>query len=534
MRYLVFLLLLPATAFTQTLQIEWQACFGGSETDYATDIIEIENGFFLTGNTNSIDGDISINHGFEDGWLIKTDNLGNIIWEKTYGGSHGDGLHNIFYAPDGNYYLVGGSNSSDGDISYDPYPNTLDFWIVIIDSLGNMLCDKIVGGNGHDQLWTGTTTTDGGVVAIGWTNSEDGDVSVHYDMYDIWMVKLNSHCEIEWDFTIGNNYLDFGHAIIQTSDGGFLVGGTSKITEGGNLNCQSHGQADGVLIKLDSLRNIEWQQCYGGSDYDGITAVIEVSEGFVFAGYVNSDDGDITGWHGENDIWVVRIDYFGNIIWQNCLGGSRSEFISKLILNDDGNLIIPGYTNSNDGDITGNHTFNDFEFDIWFITLSSDGELLWQQCIGGDRNESLDFGVIKKNDHDFIIAGQTNFGPSYDVQCGPLVEQFADFWVFEIDSLDTTGAVENHYEQDVIDVYPNPAKEYVEFQVPGSIPPTAGQVGCEVRVVNLFGQEVANLPVKSEKTVWDCREVKTGVYFYFVEQEGKRYSGKVVINKQDF
>jgi len=433
---------------SQTLQINWQQCFGGSESDYAMDLLESNNGFFILGNTYSNDGDVSLNHGVNDLWLVRIDSVGSLLWEKSYGGTESDGSHRIIDADSNYIYLLGGALSSDCDVTFDPYINSLDYWIVKIDSLGNIIWDKIVGGNGHDQLWTGTATIDGGIVAIGWTNSEDGDVSVHYDSYDIWMVKLNSQGEIAWDFTIGNNYLDFGHAIIQTSDGGFLIGGTSKITEGGNLNCQSHGEADGVLIKLDSLRNIEWQNCYGGSDYDGILALLEIEDGYLFSAYGGSNDGDLTGsgWHGEDDIWIVKIDIDGNIIWQKCFGGSKYEFANSFFQNDNGEITVIGYTESTDGDVIGNHTLYDIELDIWVMKLSDNGELLWQQCIGGIRSEYLDFGVIKKDDNNFIIAGQSNFGPSYDVQCGPLVEEFSDFWVFEIDSLDTTGAIENHYE----------------------------------------------------------------------------------------
>ena len=86
-----------------------------------------------------------------------------------------------------------------------------------------------------------------------------------------------------------------------------------------------HGNADAVIVKLDSLRNIEWQQCYGGSDYDGALELLEIEDGYMFAGYAGSNDGNISGWHGEMDIWLVKLDFYGNIIWQKCLGGGYHE-----------------------------------------------------------------------------------------------------------------------------------------------------------------------------------------------------------------
>jgi hypothetical protein len=146
-----FLVLHTVYLFGQNLQIDWKNCFGGSEQDLAYDIVEIPDGYFIVGYTWSTDGDISFNKGLLDGWLIKTDNSGNMLWEKTYGGSSGDGFFRIIPDNSGNYFLVGGSGSSDGDISQDPYPNSEDYWIVKIDIDGNILWDKIVGGTYGDR-----------------------------------------------------------------------------------------------------------------------------------------------------------------------------------------------------------------------------------------------------------------------------------------------------------------------------------------------------------------------------------------------
>jgi len=116
--------------------------------------------------------------------VSKTDVTSNMIWEKSYGGSNGEHLLRILPSSDSNYYLLGSSYSSNGDISIDPYPESTDYWIVKIDSSGNILWDRIIGGNMLDQMWTGTSTFDGGVLAYGWTGSEDGDVSVYYGAYD--------------------------------------------------------------------------------------------------------------------------------------------------------------------------------------------------------------------------------------------------------------------------------------------------------------------------------------------------------------
>jgi hypothetical protein len=191
---LIIAIFLHFNSLGQNMEITWQQCYGGSDQEIARDIIEIPGGYFIIGSTQSDDGDISFNYnaGFNDGWIIKTDTLGNIIWEKTYGGTSGDGFRRIFPDNLGNYILVGGSGSSDGDISNDPYLDSEDFWIVKIDIDGNIIWDKIVGGSdGGEHIWNASPTLDGGVVAVGWTYSTDGDVSVSYGGADTWAVKIS-------------------------------------------------------------------------------------------------------------------------------------------------------------------------------------------------------------------------------------------------------------------------------------------------------------------------------------------------------
>lgn len=530
---LIIAIVLHFFSFGQNMETTWQQCFGGSEPDYAYDMAVVGNGYLIVGGSTSTDGNISGNIGMGDGWLVKVDTGGLMEWEKSIGGTDGDYIFRIIPTQNNNFYLLASSSSSDVDISNDPYPDSEDFWIVKIDIDGNIIWDKIVGGSYGDIIWNGSPTLDGGVVAVGWTYSNDGDVSVHYGGADTWAVKISSEGELEWDFTIGTDWIDKGQAILATSDGGYLIASNSSIHEDaiGNITCTPHsyGWAEGVLFKLDSNLNVEWQQCYGGSNHDGITALIEVSDGYVFGAYVNSNDGDILGWHGANDIWIVKLDFIGNIVWQNPLGGSRSEFISTLLLTDDESIIIPGYTQSNDGNVSGNHTMSEYDYDIWFVKLNNEGDLLSQQCFGGAGSELINFGVVKKSDNNFVIAGQTDYGPSYDVGCTPHGGNWdEDYWVFEIQDTLTSVLVSPELTGEV-KVYPNPAGEYVCFEVADG-----GQVEMsEVKIFNSLGVPV-HTPVLYKtvgEIIWDVRGVAKGVYFYQVTSDGY-YSrqGKVVVN----
>ena len=527
---MLLLLSICLSALAQNYQINWQHCFGGSEFDIATDIIDIPSGYLIVGWTKSSDGDISFNYGLNDGWLIKTDATGNILWEKAYGGSSGDGFHNIVPDNLGNYIIVAGSGSSDGDISNDPYPNSEDFWIVKIDIEGNILWDKTVGGNFADKIYTGSPTSDGGIVAIGQSYSNDGDVSISYGMGDTWVVKINNEGELEWDFTIGTDFIDVGQAIIQTSDGGYLVGGSSMLGQGGNITCEPHSSmAEAILTKLDTARNIEWQHCYGGSNNDGIKSLLEIEDGYVFGAYTSSNDGDVSGYNGGTDAWIVKIDFEGNIIWQNALGGSNFETVYRIFEDSFNNFFIFGVTYSNDGDVSGNHSFSEYYSDIWVVELDSEGVLITQQCFGGAGKEGIEGGVIFRDDKNFVIAGNTNAGPSFDVTCTPhqiFPNSHPDFWIFEIKDT-TVNVQENVAALATLTAYPNPACDYVCFEFNAQQKAEAG-----IKIFNNMGAQIRNPVLYSSdgKYIWDTRQVQPGVYFYTWFANGFTGSGKIVIN----
>jgi hypothetical protein len=415
---------------SQHMDITWQQCFGGSDQDVAMDMVAMDNGYLILGYTYSDDGDVSNNHGSNDVWLVRIDSLGNLLWEKALGGSQSDGGASISKITDSTFYILGGSLSNDGDISNDRFPNSMDFWLLKIDDQGNILWDKIVGTSHKDTPEKIITTNDGGALALGFAGLNDGDKTEWYGYSDMWMIKLNSEGTTEWEFTLGGSGIDFPNDIIQTSDGGYLVSGSAIVEPGGNLTCNLHGQADAVLVKLDSTRNIEWQHCYGGSGYDGAGKVVALVDGYLFAGIVDSNDGDITGWHGGLDVWLVKVDISGDLVWQKCLGGTGDEGISKIFKSTEGGYVLVGVTTSNDGDVSGNHSVIG-KNDIWILRVDDVGEIEWQQCVGGFDSEYLKYGVLQKQDNNYVFASSVYYTGG-DVQCDLHGEYNDDFWLFNL------------------------------------------------------------------------------------------------------
>jgi len=223
---LVFILILCSRLTAQNIVFNWENCFLGPNNCEGEDILQTNGGYLILG-TEKVNVSPNI-------WLIKTDTTGNMLWQKFKGGSATDVSKRLIQSSNGNYYIIATTFSSDGDITNDPYPGALNFWIIKIDAQGNKLWDKTIGGNCREYVMDGAATTDGGVVAMGYTCSTDGDITYNYGGLDIWAFKLDSTGTKVWDFTLGSSGLETGKRIMATSDGGFLLSGTGMMNTDGN------------------------------------------------------------------------------------------------------------------------------------------------------------------------------------------------------------------------------------------------------------------------------------------------------------
>jgi hypothetical protein len=345
------------------------------------------------------------------------------------------------------------------------------------------------------------------------------------------MVKLNDQGEKQWDFTLGSFSGEDGGSVKQTSDGGYIVIGHTSGGEGGNFDttCNYHGPggygySDVWVVKLDSLRNIEWQQCYGGHYHEVGSNIIELEDGYICLGNASSDDGDVSGYHGYPgypefgaDIWVFKIDLTGNLLWQKCLGGTYHDYAKNIFTTSDGGFMIVGHTSSDDGDVEGYHgTTTQLYDDVWMAKITADGELTWQYCYGGAGVEYIYRGVLQKSDFNYVMAIGTD---TDEWQCRS--QRWPDVRVFEL--ADTTTDIIQSTNENAISVYPNPAKEWVTFETTGNKPVT-------IFVYNHTGQLVEKLFLHNHSTQWNVLGLPCGLYYYRAEQDGKMVVGKLVLS----
>ncbi|MBK7337709.1 MAG: hypothetical protein IPJ00_16805 [Saprospirales bacterium] len=181
---------------------------------------------------------------------------------------------------------------------------------------------RCLGGTGMEPFVTAAQIADGSYIIAGREGSNDGDVTCSTGTVNLLVMKLAPDGEVLWQRCFETDYQ--GWKVVANSDGGFLMAGKTTSNDCGGSSNQ--GDADAWIVKMDADGEIEWQRCHGGTAYEEIWDLHQTSDGgFVMAGRTTSNDGDVSGNHGDSDAWVVKLDAAGEIQWQKCLGGTAND-----------------------------------------------------------------------------------------------------------------------------------------------------------------------------------------------------------------
>ena len=231
---------------------------------------------------------------------------------------------------------------------------------------------------------------------------------------------------INWQVSLGGTEDDQSAAVVETSDNGILVVGNTYSVNG--LVSGNNGYRDAWVVKLDQYGNFLWERAYGGSGEEVANDVIALPGGHVvFCGYTNSSDGDVTGFSGMQDAWVVKLDINGNIVWQNCLGESAlPDEANAIYQTNDGGFMVTGNSSSFFGELagplSGKHLF--------VAKLHSNGDLDWYKRLGGNEFEN-GYDVAQTSDGGYVVTGYARSNDG-DVQSG--VNGYGDIWIVKLDS----------------------------------------------------------------------------------------------------
>jgi hypothetical protein len=488
--FLAFSFCFSQVLFSQIApSIEWQKSLGGTGEDAASSIRQTsDGGFIIAGYSRSNDNDVSGNHGGADYWVVKTDATGTIQWQKSLGGTSNDFASDIQQTTDGGYIVNGYSTSIDGDVTGHHGTTKNDYWVVKLGAAGTIAWQKSLGGAQDDFGIAIQQTTDGGFVAAGYSKSTDGDVTGHHGgtvSADYWIVKLSSAGDTLWEKSLGGVSNDYANSIYQTSDGGFIVAGSTASNDGDVSG--NHGSSDFWIVKLDSTGSIDWKKCLGGSSDDVASSVQQTpDDGYIVAGYTKSNDLDVSGNHGLDDYWVVKLDAVGDIDWQRAMGGSQYDDGYSIDQTMDNRFVVAGYSSSVNGDVSGYHG-GAFWGDYWVAELSASGNIDWQKCIGGSNDDVANF-IQETSTGGLIIAGWSESSDG-DVTFN---NGGVDVWIVQLavpTTIDETGDSNFSFS-----LSPNPASSllYIHLQLSSieNISTGSSSKSASITISNMLGKKI--------------------------------------------
>ncbi len=316
------------------LPIAWQAGFGGAGFDEVLDLVAEPNGdFVLAGySTSPVSGNKeAAGSGDRDFWLLRIDATGRKVWDRVYGGSSLDYSFAVQRRPEGGWILGGTSSSPPGPGKSALQRGGDDFWLVAVDAQGERLWDESYGGVGTEEL----------------------------------------------------------NAILPAPGNGWLLCGGSYSGVSGNKTSPRFGQNDGWVVRVDAQGRKLWEKALGSSESDHVYAGAIATNGWLlaaFSGTARDGNKDVPG-YGHRDLWLVRLDVDGNILWQRGFGGDADDVPRVVLPVPDGGWLVAADTASG---ATGNkNSAGKGGVDRWLLRLDSDGRLLWERSLGGTGDDSV-------------------------------------------------------------------------------------------------------------------------------------------------
>jgi len=363
--------------------------------------------------------------------------VGELDWEASFGGSGDESAQAVIQLSDGNLAINGFSNSTDGDISAKS-TNVMDYWALKITENANIVFDNAIGGSDDDRGRDLVENSEGGLTLVGYSKSSDGDGSINKGQHDNWIVKTNASGNVVWERSYGFSGHDHAYSIINTADGGYLMGGFLDVGasggEGNDIvidgfensdNNGRHGVGEYWIHKLDANGTMQWRRYFGGSNNDRIFDVVEANDGgYILCGWSESNDFDISNAKGSYDVWILKVSSSGALVWEKSFGGSGIE-IGYSIISTGSGYMVAGTTVSNDGDISNNNGSTD----AWLLNIGNNGDLLWEQTFGGSDFDAA-YDIVAGDSGDYFIAGSSkSLDGDVSSNAGDL-----DYWVFQVDS----------------------------------------------------------------------------------------------------
>lgn len=348
--------------YSATDVLEFTKIFGGLEDDRANSVIQTNDGGYVILGYSSSKSEKLQNNGSRDFWILKTDVKGNEIWQKTFGFSGNDEGTSIIQTNDNGFLLVGSIDvtASEGQGNAKTLSKKHaggDFWAIKLSNTGQLEWSKFYGGSFTDTPFDVVETQNNSFIIVGESDSTDVDIKNNLGTYDFWVIQISDKGDLIWEKNFGGSQIDEAYGVVKTTDNNFVIVGNTRSTDQNISN--NNGGADVWLIKIDINGNLLWEKSIGGTGFDVARSITNTNDnGFLVSGSSKSNDNNFTN-KGTNDALLLKVDEEGNLQWQKTIGGSKIDFLYDAIQIDEENYIAVGESTSNDNDINTNKGFSD-------------------------------------------------------------------------------------------------------------------------------------------------------------------------------
>jgi len=269
-----------------------------------------------------------------------------------------------------------------------------DFWLIRVAANGDSLWSRTYGGSAEEECYAVVQTSDGGYALAGSTQSFGAGGK------DVWLVRVDADGDSLWSRTYGGGNSDWCHALQQTDDGGFLLAATTY--------SYGAGGDDVWVIKTDADGDSLWSRTFGGTAAEESRSIIRTADAnFAIGGFTESRGA------GQRDYWLIKMNDAGDTLWSRTYGGIYGEMLAGLCQTPDGGYLLVGNTMS----------FGAIGTDAWVVKTDADGDSLWNHRLGGAGTDVY-FSAVPGNAGGCVLAGYTeSFGA-----------QLTDYWLVGTDA----------------------------------------------------------------------------------------------------
>lgn len=455
---------------SQSFQKVWDQTIGENRSESPAACIERSDGSLVLLTSSASDTGIwkscfnrDPSQQSVDFWLVCIDSYGNKRWDRCYGSSSGDRARSMIALADGGFLLGGESDGGIGLDKSDSCRGFNDYWIIRVDSVGNKIWDKTVGGPGTDLLTSMVLMDDGSYWIAGTSLSDSGaDKSkANLGLFDCWLVHLDSSGTLLHENSIGSSGSDHPQKILSVSNGGLLLAAHSDGPANFDKSEPSKGLYDYWLLKLDSIGRPVWDRVYGGSATDWLLdACRGPSKGFILGGSSFSPQGldKSQASRGFDDYWLVCVDSAGNKRWDATYGGINFDELNSLQQIREDRYLLGGESYSPIGFEKTEDNLGTEQ--IWMLEIDSSGAVIFDKTFFTWGHDELGRAMKLRDDcYLGFISSSTDTG-GYKSQFS---RGLTDVWMAKL-CPGTTATEQEPDHSASLRVFPNPFHDYLNLE----------------------------------------------------------------------